>query len=320
VPAVSCLIATTPRSGSWLLAAGLHETELAGQPEEYFRPDATFLWAREWGLRPEGPYGDYVRHALDWSTGANAVFSAKLHWYQFEWLVGKLRSCEGGEEKAAPFSLSSDSADLSSSAQVIADSFPHPKYVHLWRRDTPRQAVSYLRALQTNVWFVVDRDNRHPVESGELLAPDYHHIRWLEDVVVSHEMKWRQFFEASGVERLDVAYEDLASNYVGTIGSVVEWLGAGCRADVARLTPPLVKQADDRSESWLERYLLVRDSIEPRPWRRPPGGVQSPQTPSPMSGPDGPVGEAGSAISPPSRGAGNRSRARPQQHKERRTP
>src|SRR5690242_15386358 len=36
---LSCIICTTPRSGSWLLADQLLQTGIAGRPEEYFRLD-----------------------------------------------------------------------------------------------------------------------------------------------------------------------------------------------------------------------------------------------------------------------------------------
>lgn len=269
VPQVSCLIATAPRSGSWLLSSGLHETELAGQPEEYFRPDVTRLWASEWGIPADGPYEDYIAHALDWSTGDNGVFSVKLHWYQFHWFVKMLRSFDGGEVPAAVVPRAGfGPTDPVEDAELVAEWIPNPKWVHLWRRDTARQAVSYFRAGRTGVWFVVGGDSEHPVESEAPIEPDFHNIRWLEDIVIEHDDHWRDFFEASGVPCLEVAYEDLVDDYPGTIGTVLEWLGAGSVADTSDLEPRLIKQADERSEEWLQRYLVVRDTIEPRPVKK----------------------------------------------------
>src|SRR6516225_5679333 len=49
VPRVSALVCTLPRSGSWLLAEYLHNSDRAGTPEEYFRPDYYEWYLSRWG-------------------------------------------------------------------------------------------------------------------------------------------------------------------------------------------------------------------------------------------------------------------------------
>ena len=64
LPRKSCVICTTPRTGSWLLAEALLATGLAGRPEEYLRPDWFAHFLEAGGLEYE--------HRLDhWPTSRN---------------------------------------------------------------------------------------------------------------------------------------------------------------------------------------------------------------------------------------------------------
>ncbi|HEV8065933.1 MAG TPA: Stf0 family sulfotransferase [Acidimicrobiales bacterium] len=261
-PDTSLVIAATPRTGSWLLSAGLHETELVGQPEEYFRPDAQFVWSREWGIDRAAPYSTYIAHALDWSTSDNGVFAVKVHWYQFRWLIDTLRNLE---ESQSPEQLISERG-AGADADMIARWLPRPCWVHMYRRDTAAQAVSYFKAGRTRVWFVVDgRQEANFEEPEEPIEPDFSRIRWLEDLVLQHDRNWRNFFEGADIEPLEIAYEDLVDDYAGTLGAVLEHVGVGSRADTEGYVPPLVKQGDATTEAWRERYLELRESLEPRP-------------------------------------------------------
>jgi trehalose 2-sulfotransferase len=257
-PEVSCLVATTPRSGSWLLSAALQDTGLVGVPEEYFRPDMIRIWSDQWGISRRAPYGVFVRHALDYGTTDNGVFSAKLHWYQLEWFVEQLRPLRGGSM-----------ADLTD-GDLIAAWLPDPHYVHLHRRDRARQAISYFRAGRSGVWFVqtgddppqtreeTERDTEPPSEA------EWQHVRWLEGFVRTHDRNWRDFFRAHEIQPLDVAYEDLVADFQGTLAGVLEFLGAGSATDVGAVSPRLARQSDELSEVWLEEYLAKRDRITPK--------------------------------------------------------
>jgi trehalose 2-sulfotransferase len=247
VPRMSCLIAATPRTGSWLLADALDRTGVAGHPDEYFRPEWRELWSRDWGLDPKCPYLKYVSAAVASGTTANGIFSVKLHWYQFEALARALLAL-----RAAP-------ARQTASAAVAAQ-FPDARYVHLCRRDTARQAISYYRAIHSGAWFLID-DDSPPDEPAEA---DFHQIRWLEELLTEHEDRWRRYFERSGITPLAVAYEDLAIDYENVVLGVLDWLGIGL-ADGACVPPArLTKQADERTEAWLSEYLRLRDVLPPR--------------------------------------------------------
>ncbi len=245
---LSCLIASLPRSGSWLLADALHTTGLVGQPEEYFRPDYYDWWLREWGVRELADYGDYISEAQRYSTTDNGVFSAKVHWYQFEWLLAQLRRLPGKEGPT--------------DSELIERYFPRPTYVLLTRDDKARQAVSYYRAIHSEEWFVL-RNISLPRTRAIPAVPDFQEIRWLEDVIVNHEARWKNYFAASSLLPLRVRYEDLAQQYEKVIDEVLDYLRIDRPRGFVFPTPNLVKQADDQSEQLVDAYRARRDQLLP---------------------------------------------------------
>ena len=255
---MSCIVCCLPRSGSWLLAEALNNTALAGQPEEYFRPDHTDLWKQRWSLRADDPYDRYVAAALKYSTTNNGVFSVKMHWYQFSWFLAQLRFLAGAH---AP----------KRDADLVAEWLPNPRYVYLPRIYKARQAISYWRAERSNVWFVRDNDRR--VSVGRPLAvptlatltdeaePDFRRIRWLERMLIEHERRWLAFFDDGGIRPRTVIYEHLTANYPRTVTDLLRWLGVVVPADFRVGEPGLKRQADELTDVLLDRYLAVRDEL-----------------------------------------------------------
>ena len=130
----SYFISTTPRTGSFLLAHALDSTGIAGRPQEYFDPNFEELWLERLGISSDAEFFEKI---LPEGTTPNGVFAAKVHWHQFEYLARKLRAVHGG----GPI------------LDLLRDTFPDLRYVFLTRRDKVRQAVSYYRAIETNIWW-----------------------------------------------------------------------------------------------------------------------------------------------------------------------
>jgi trehalose 2-sulfotransferase len=234
----SYLLCCVPRSGSWLLADLLEQTDVAGRPEEYFRPDYREQWSQEWGIPPDGPYSRYVAAALANTATHNGVFGVKAHWYQLEWFAGQLRALPGSGGDAT-------------AAALVERWLPRPHYLHLYRDDTVRQAISYYRAAYSDRWFdLIEEDEERlvkPVPMPE--KPDWAHVRFLEEQVISHERQWKEFFTKSGIVPLEIRYEDMGVQ-----------LPPGTPLPSSRLR----KQADEETERLAEEYLAHRDSVEPR--------------------------------------------------------
>lgn len=246
-PALSCLIATVPRSGSWLLAEALYNAGVAGYPHEYFRPDFHDVWAHEWQLSPRAPIEDYIAAAQARTRTPNGVFSAKVHWYQLVWLYGALA-------RGTPFTRCQ-------AAELLEARLTPLQYVFLWRGDTARQAISYCRASRSQKWFAKGSVG----DEFDTRSVDLQQIRWFEDLVIEHRENWRQYFAAGGIQPIEVRYESLATAYEETVASLLAQLGiesdGGFSLEAQRT---LRRQADDHTEAILAAYLPVREQLAPK--------------------------------------------------------
>jgi LPS sulfotransferase NodH len=181
---------------------------------------------------------DYLRVARAKSTTSNGISGTKIHFFQFADLPRKLGRPD------------------STSGQLMMRLFPGAKYIWLKRVDKTRQAVSLVIASQTHKWWDVSRAESRPETASpqfDLLA-----ISHMERVLEQTDVKWQNFFQETGTTPLLIHYEDLASDYTGTIAKVLTWLGIA-DADGAVIRPPrLQRQSNARNEEWLARYTALK--------------------------------------------------------------
>ncbi len=237
----ACLICATPRTGSSLLCGLLQSTGVVGRPESYFRQPDESSWADLWGLvrGPDGafPYADYVGAAITAGRTENGVFAARIMWGTLDEVVDKLGTVYP--------ELAGADVDLLNRA------FGRTAFVYLRRDDVLGQAVSWLRAEQTDVWFETDpsgEQRRRPEPRF-----DFDRIHDLVRMIGDHNTAWRQWFAASGVRPHVVRYEDLDSDPVGVTRQIVGFLGL-------ELPPGLEivarhrRLADELNARWIDRY------------------------------------------------------------------
>jgi LPS sulfotransferase NodH len=244
---VSGLIATLPRSGSWLLSDGLAATGLVGQPAEFFRPDYLPRYRKAWGLAPGAAIEDYVRAALDRTASTDGVFTAKLHWYQFAWLIAQVDIAVPGRPP---------------STDSIADLFPGLRFVYLTRNDRCRQAMSYYIATQSQRWFEQDPTAPRLTDDPDW-QPDMQQVRFLDDAVTRHETAWETVLGVTECPVHQLSYEDLAEDRQSCLVEVLTFLEVENAVDVALPAPNIVRQSDASSDVWVERYRAVRDGLDP---------------------------------------------------------
>lgn len=244
----SCVIATTPRSGSWLLAEALHATGRAGEPQEYFGWEGFAAWTKEFGLEPDAGHLAFVEAAIAHGTTDNGVFATKLHWTQLGRFLRRLRR--------SPGSWPSDPAE------VLACCFPDVRYVRLRREDTARQAISYFRANTAKRWWDLGGDPH----GGDDLEPDFQQIRWCEATLTDQDRRWRALVRRSGRPVVELTYEALVEDRQAAVEQVLELLEV---ADGAVDLPPptLRRQSDATTEEWLVAYRAVRDELDDLPER-----------------------------------------------------
>jgi LPS sulfotransferase NodH len=250
VPRRSCLIVTTPRTGSWLLAEALHTTGLVGEPQEYFGWEAFASWSREFGLTTSDSHLRFVEKVLAYGTAENGIFSAKMHWSQLERFVARVRANPGSWPE--------------SPAAVLRMFFPDLHCVHLSRLDTARQAISYWRADQAQEWWDFEGSKREMME----LDVDFQQIRWREDLLVRQDRNWRDLLELDEIPTLEVEYEVLVGHLARTVEAVLDFLEV---SHGRMMLPPsrIRPQADEQTEEWLTVYRVIRDDLLelPASWR-----------------------------------------------------
>jgi trehalose 2-sulfotransferase len=244
MPALSYLVAATERSGSTLLCELLAATGVAGRPEEYFEVLSATGRARQPReyfpqdadpsilallppLQPPQsplPHERCIADALERGTSPNGVFGAKMMWaYLPDFLA-----CGEPEAQLGPL-----------------------HWVHVERRDTLAQAISLWRAVQTAQWRAEDRDAEvEPVFHADAIA----HLKRRQE---AHAAAWRTWFAERGVEPLEIVYEAFAQDPQPTICRVLDHIGVSSEG-VHVPEPPLRRQADARSQEWVDRF---RDEV-----------------------------------------------------------
>jgi LPS sulfotransferase NodH len=235
-------IATTPRTGGFLLAEALESTDLAGRPREYFDHGFKERWCDERGIVAEA---EYFRSVAAAGTTPNGVFGAKVLWHQFEYLLDRLRRAAGA---GTP------------NVELLRQAFPGLRYIFLTRRDKIRQAISYDRAIRSGIWWSV-------AEQGDVQSPgsltavpppfDFAEIDYWVTRLTQFEAAWRRHFKRLGVVPFEVAYEDLADNYDAVAKDVLAHLDLSPHVAVA--APRLQKQADEVTEEWVDRYRQINE-------------------------------------------------------------
>lgn len=253
----SYLVLASQRSGSTLLVESLRATGVAGEPQEFFQYLPSTSQApqpREWfadvqdesilrlldpldpgkpDLAPAETWRDYIRTV---GRTPNGVWGGKLMWNQTPLLLqraAELPDRSGG----------SDSSLLAAIGDVIGE---EPLLIHVYRPDVVSQAVSFWRAVQTRVW----RGRPDPVRDARAT---YHAgaIAHVVTMLRAQEEGWRNWFAEEDIKPMDVSYPVLWRNLTQVVASILEALGLDPRLAPE---PALERQADHRSDEWVDRY------------------------------------------------------------------
>lgn len=229
------VIASTPRSGSTLLARMLWDHGGAGAPKEYLNP----MQLRDWEVR-FGTRLSRLRHGAllgpavglagrGWSDdrvdeqlrrvrarrSSGGWFGLKLHWHHHEQFFARR------------------SLDV-----VVGE----PTWIRIRRRDQLAQAVSWEIARQTGRWVDTQRAWRHPVYVRARVD------RRLTDLVAA-EAGWDE--RLRGRRCIDVVYEDLAADPAREVRKVLVALGVAPRPMPA---PPLRQMTSPLQADWIARH------------------------------------------------------------------
>jgi LPS sulfotransferase NodH len=212
---LSYMECSVPRSGRSLLCERLCNTEAAGAPTEFFDPELMARFRERWGV---STFEDYVARLLERKTSPNGVFGIKVHWRQLHPALGD-----------------TDPGGI----------FPALRYLHIRRDDLLRQAISWVRALQTNQWASSHRRLDEPVFDRRLIDTYLGRIR-------EEDGEWERWFTRRGIAPHRVVYERLVEAPDETVQAALGFLDIEGDGEVAPLT--LEQQADELTDDWVARY------------------------------------------------------------------
>jgi len=177
------VIATSGRSGSHMLSRLLKQLGY-GIPVEYYHTIYRDSFAHRWGVKTSAASFliDFFDALISHRT-TNGTCAVKCLQNQFAAL----------------------SAGLAARSPV-----PGLCYIHLWRRDSLAQAISYRLAQQSGVWNFTAEPTTTPNRDLDIFDLDA--LAELRCMLTAEEQNWRQHFQQCGVPVAHVAYEDLVRN------------------------------------------------------------------------------------------------------------
>jgi trehalose 2-sulfotransferase len=250
------VIASTPRSGSSLLAAGLVATGVAGRPEEYFAADHIAAYKQDLDLPMDCSWSEYLTKVMAFAATDNGVRGVKIHWRDVVSLAQALRF--RGDPGA-----------------VLEILFATAVFVNIVRADRRAQAISLFRAETTGEWFRSEGPStserpwglyltrptpRRPAVDLTGVAPTREQITEMEGSLDAEQAAWTDYFTTRRPKVLTVRYEELDSNYHAEIARVLQFLGADPAHAAGVPRPPLERQSDHINEHWRRRI----DEEDPR--------------------------------------------------------
>jgi trehalose 2-sulfotransferase len=223
------IIASTNRTGSYLLCEGLEATQIAGRPTESLTAEfRRTLCDAFYGIEMSFPVS--MRVMVEERTGANGVFGAKIHWDQVE-DIGPESGYEG-----SPYVF-------------LLEEFPGARYIYLSREDTLAQAISLNIASQTGEWWrATNVTNPFKTPVQPIYNPD--EILRIEVEIRRQCQAWENFFRVEAIMPLRMDYETLAAGYTNEVGRALEFLCLDPTAARTIPEPRLQRQTCELNKLW----------------------------------------------------------------------
>ncbi len=218
VPWRSIVVAALPRSGSSLLCEHMRLSGVLGRPDEYFS---------EWVMPdryPEAPrsFSAWAEIASSAGRSGNGVFATKLFPDHFERMQKEIRFSEW---------------------------FGPPRWIWLRRLDLVGQAISFTMAQQTRAFRASSAPVTEARYDGALVA---HHLQLLS----RQDAQWAAYFARTRIEPLQLIYEDIETDMLGTLQRVADLAGVRLNDPPLAENVTLKKQRNRMNEEWRERFCL----------------------------------------------------------------
>ena len=233
-PNISYTIWFTQRTGSSLLCQALVATGIAGKPGEYlYEPNVP----KEYKSSP-AKLQDYL-----WNVAStdNGIWALKHSFYEpaFGELIELLKT------------FPTCPAEENNRVAIWQSAFPNHHHIFMTRRNKPRLAVSWWKAIQSQEWHRVRGEKPKAVNLTD--AYSFEAIKHLYMECSMREAGIQEFFAEGNIVPLTIVYEDFVLRYEETVYTILDFLGLD-HASVEIQPPSLEPTADEISEQWVQRF------------------------------------------------------------------
>lgn len=216
---INYFICTQPRSGTHLLRELLSQ-QGCGNPEEFHFLTVGVIKTLD----------DLLRKCT-----IDDVVGVTIHRVHFGGVIKYLKKSLSLETEENPL-------------RVLETFFPEPKFIYLYRRDKVKQAISFKKAHRTDHYTYKGDPNFGEYSEQEIAV-------FIQHLCIA-EALWMQFFHKHHIEPYILTYEDLCENPVGAVRRILEFLQFDkAPIEVNEENLP-VRQYNEISEKWHNRYLL----------------------------------------------------------------
>ncbi len=256
----TCLlaIASVHRTGSTLLCSILRATGMAGMPMEYlnihtknftnFRNEnglpklntrgkvigtaRRLLRRNAWrniDYFSDSSWRAFLNRAAELNTTSNGVFGIKMHWNQYD--------------------------EHMLQRGLTADHWGAPiKWVRISRDNEVRQAISLVRAEQSNQWNSNMSATNEPVYSEQEIVAALQTIK-------NANQSWDKYFAEHQIVPLHVSYEQLTRDMDVTVRRIMDHINTPIETVPA---PQTKRQSDGASAQWESQFLEARPEFKSR--------------------------------------------------------
>ena len=166
-------------------------------------------------------YLTYLTRLAEVNTTQNGVFGIKMHWNQYKRHMLDL--------------------DLNVNYWGVP-----VRWVRIMRQNEIRQAISFVRASQSESWNSNMEVQREPVYDGDAIESAL-------DRIADENAQWQKYFADNNIVPLDITYEQLTRDMDATVRLVMNHIDSPIDTVPA---PQTKKQSDVTSKEWAERFVL----------------------------------------------------------------
>ncbi len=235
-PYRTLIVCATPRTGSTLLCALLAASGVGGRPESWYRDEDRAEYASDWDVPPDDSRA-YLAAAIRAGTGPDGTCGLRIQAPTLQPLLAELRS------------IFPDAPD---DAALLRAAFGPCHLIRTRRRDAVAQAVSRLKAEDSQVWHL------DGTEGSPARIPTYDASRLdaFMAEAVNGEVLWDTWFAVNGLTPVTLWYEDLAADPDAQVRAAMTAMGL--TAPPGPLSAPNRRMADAQSADWARRYRQER--------------------------------------------------------------